>query len=58
MTEIVYDGRTTDGRTRDHGHPISSPGEPKIFSRNIGLYKGKSENSGYFGNYCSLRPES
>ena len=22
------DGRTTDGRTPDHGHPISSPCEP------------------------------
>ena len=26
--EIVDDGRTTDGRTPDHGHPISSPCEP------------------------------
>ena len=23
------DGRTDDGRTPDHGHPISSPCEPK-----------------------------
>ena len=26
--EIVDDGRTTDGRMPDHGHPISSPCEP------------------------------
>ena len=26
-------------------------------SGNIGLYVGKSENNGYFGIYCSLRPE-
>ena len=25
---MVDDGRTTDGRTPDHGHPISSPCEP------------------------------
>ena len=24
----IVDGRTTDGRTPDHGHPISSPCEP------------------------------
>ena len=25
---MVDDGRTTDGRTPDNGHPISSPCEP------------------------------
>ena len=25
---MVDDGRTDDGRTPDHGHPISSPCEP------------------------------
>ena len=25
---MVDDGRRTDGRTPDHGHPISSPCEP------------------------------
>ena len=25
----IVDGRTTDGRTPNHGHPISSPCEPK-----------------------------
>ena len=24
----IVDGRMTDGRTPDHGHPISSPCEP------------------------------
>ena len=24
----IVDGRKTDGRTPDHGHPISSPSEP------------------------------
>ena len=24
----IVDGRTDDGRTPDHGHPISSPCEP------------------------------
>ena len=26
--KLWTDGRTDDGRTRDHGHPISSPCEP------------------------------
>ena len=30
----------------------------KVSFGNIGVYIGKSENNGYFVNYCSLRPES
>ena len=31
----MHDGRTTDGRTPDHGHPISSPCEPSAQVRCI-----------------------
>ena len=30
----------------------------KVSFGNIGLYMGKTENNGYFGNYCNLRPVS
>ena len=30
----------------------------KVNFGNIGFYIEKGENNGYFGNYCSLRPES
>ena len=29
----------------------------KVKFGNIGFYIGKSENYGFFENYCSLRPE-
>ena len=29
----------------------------KVNFENIGFYMGKSENFGFFVNYCSLRPE-
>ena len=39
------------------GIPIFSSPEPKAKFGNIGFYMGKSENYGFFENYCSLRPE-
>ena len=35
----------TDGRTPDHGHPISSPCEPFVFSRNIHIESKRGKTS-------------
>ena len=46
--EIVDGRRTDDGRTPDHGHPISSPCEPNGSGEPINKYteeKGEKRNA-------------
>ena len=48
------DGRTDDGRTPEHGHPISSPCEPNgsgELIKYLGHFQTKREISKYLGHF-------